>query len=178
MFATLDQPYLSLMFLSAGLLAYFAYELLYMVKSLLRLSVVGIAADFFAVLFAFIVYIFLSHAINYGRLQFYTAFSYLVGIFIMRVALKNTLRAVFMRFNDYLTRRIEAARERRRKVKTKLIDKKRAEVYNSVNDKPSRARKKKRAELQADNKQAGRKFAKSRGHKKNSRDFERKVRQD
>jgi len=114
MFSTLVQPRAALIFLSAGLLAYVVYELLFMAKSLARLKLLAIFADFFAVAFACGLYIFLTHAVNFGQIQAYTIICFIAGFFIMRFALKNSLRKIFDWFNEKVTLVIERKKEERR----------------------------------------------------------------
>ena len=154
MFSTFDQPYLSFIFASGGMTAYFAYEVFYAVKTFFsalggkrtKLSktsgtIIGFFCDFSSVVLAFGLYLLLTERYNYGKIEFFTAFSFLFGAVLMRLVLKNTVRRLFTRLADFVARKVSAFRKKannyfvssQAKIKRRLYDR-RKEKLRKRND--------------------------------------------
>jgi hypothetical protein len=107
---TAGQPYLALLFLSGGFVAYFMYEAGRLISTLFPLKLIGFLTDFFSVVFIGLFYLLLSEALNYGEIAVFTVLSYLGGMFLLLFSLRSTIRPV----REALARRIAAEVKRRK----------------------------------------------------------------
>ena len=95
MFVATEQPYIGLVFISAGMAGYLAYEIFYTLKILFGGKAAEFIADLLSLVSASLIYVLVAEKLHYGQIKAYTLFCFVAGWSVMRLVLKNTLRRIF-----------------------------------------------------------------------------------